>query len=116
MADVSLVYLPFGALERPSLALGLLKVALRKVNISCEVRYCNFAFAERIGLELYSKLAWVREEMVGEWIFSAAAFPDFEPDIDRYLDTILLSFYPDGDVKAPAFGRDFLLFAREEAS
>ncbi len=116
MADVVLVYVPFGALERPSLALGLLKAALAKTDISCSVRYCNFEFAERVGLELYSKLAWVREEMVGEWIFAAAAFPDHKTDVDAYLNNILGSFYATESESAREFGRNFLLFARQEAA
>jgi ribosomal peptide maturation radical SAM protein 1 len=115
MTDVSLVYVPFGSLERPSLALGLLKAALTRASISSDVNYCNFDFAERVGLELYSKLAWVREEMIGEWIFSGAAFPDFHPNLDSYLESVLDSFFPGGDRKARQFSRSYLLFARQEA-
>lgn len=115
MADVCLVYVPFGALERPSLALGILKSALVAGGMSSEVVYCTFDFAERIGLELYSKLAWVREEMIGEWIFAGAAFPDFRFDHDAYLDRVIDSFYPGADERARVFGREFLLFARAEA-
>jgi magnesium-protoporphyrin IX monomethyl ester (oxidative) cyclase len=115
MAEVALAYVPFGALERPSLAVGLLKAALARAGIGCDVRYSNFEFAERVGLELYGKLAWVREEMIGEWIFSGAAFPDFNFDVDVYLEQVLDSFYPSADERARQFGRDYLLYAREEA-
>ncbi|MFD9332946.1 RiPP maturation radical SAM C-methyltransferase [Streptomyces sp. NPDC060028] len=115
MPDVSLVYVPFGALERPSLALGLLKAGLTQRSIDCEVRYTTFDFAERVGLELYSKLAWVREEMLGEWVFAHVAFPHFKPEREDYLDRVLDSFYAVEDEKGREFGRSYLLFARHEA-
>ena len=78
--DVCLVYLPYGPLERPSLALSLLKPAVQRAGFSCRLLYENFRLATRLGTALYSSLAWVREENFGEWTFSAAAFPDFRPD------------------------------------
>ena len=92
MVDVSLVFMPYGPVERPSLALGLLKQALVDDGVSCEVLYPNFRFADRIGLVPYSELAWVREENIGEWTFSAAAFPDFQPDHEPYLERVTALF------------------------
>jgi hypothetical protein len=46
--DVYLVAMPYAALERPSLALGLLKASLINHGISAKVCYANFAFAETI--------------------------------------------------------------------
>jgi ribosomal peptide maturation radical SAM protein 1 len=92
MSDVCLVFMPYGPVERPSLALGLLKQALVMDGISCEVLYPNFRFAERIGLVPYAELAWVREENIGEWTFSGAAFPDFQRDHDPYLERVASLF------------------------
>jgi ribosomal peptide maturation radical SAM protein 1 len=83
--DVCLVYLPYGPLERPSLALSLLKPAVQRAGFSCRLLYENFRLATRLGTALYSSLAWVREENFGEWTFSAAAFPDFRPDPAGYF-------------------------------
>jgi len=115
VADVSLVYVPFGALERPSLGLGLLKAALTAAGIHSEVRYSTFAFAERIGMDLYGKLASVREEMLGEWLFSRAAFPDFNTRTEEYLRHALDSFFESSQSEARDFSRRYLLFAREES-
>ena len=45
---VLLVSMPFGALERPALSLGLLQAHCRDVGVACETRYLTFAFAERV--------------------------------------------------------------------
>lgn len=83
--DVCLVYLPYGPLERPSLALSLLKPAVERAGFSCRLLYENFRLAARLGTAVYADLAWVREENFGEWTFSAAAFPDFRPDPAEYF-------------------------------
>jgi len=100
MPTVSLVYLPYGPLERPSLAFSILSPALQRAGIDHKLLYANFAFAELIGTAAYHNLAWVREEMVGEWTFAGAAFPDFHPDHDAYLDAVVAvhqAEVPDGD-------------------
>lgn len=77
-ADVCLVNMPYASLNRPSLALGLLKAVLARAGIAAKVLYPNFTFAEMIGLRLYhlcsSQLP--KEFLVGEWTFAAAAFRD----------------------------------------
>ena len=88
MHDVSLVFMPYGPVERPSLGLSLLKQALVDDGMSCEVLYPNFRFADKIGLIPYAELAWVREENIGEWTFSGAAFPEFNPDHEPYLEPV----------------------------
>ncbi len=96
MNDVELVYMPYGALERPSLALSLLKVSLVEQGISCALRYATFGFAEEIGAVQYADMVWLRSEMVGEWTFAGAAFPDFHPDHEDYLSRVLSTYAPDG--------------------
>jgi len=90
-----MVYMPYGPLERPSLALGVLKVALQRANISCEVQYPNLRFAEWIGTAAYADLAWVREENMGEWTFSGAAFPEFTPNHAEYMERVTWIFARD---------------------
>lgn len=109
--EVCLLYLPFGPLERPSLALGLLKVALRNVGIRAEVLYDNFEFATRIGLSAYRTFAIVREEMIGEWAFAGAAFPEFKPDNDAYLGRIADTFGIDFE-----YAREWMNGVRDAAS
>jgi hypothetical protein len=50
---VLLVSMPFGALERPALSLGLLKAHCRRLEVPCETLYLTFRFADRIGLGDY---------------------------------------------------------------
>lgn len=83
--DVVLVNLPYAPLERPSLALGILKAAAEAAGISCRLVYTGFGFAEEIGVGTYNGLSWLRADMMGEWTFAGAAFPDFTPDHDEYL-------------------------------
>lgn len=114
MPDVSLVYLPYGALERPSLALSILKACLMNASIEVELEYTNFTFAEAIGSNLYPDMVWVRNEMIGEWTFAGAAFPDFQPDSKTYLDRIIEVFAPDNE-KTAAYTRQLLLRIRQKA-
>ena len=84
--DVYLVAMPYAALERPSLALGLLKASLIQHGISAKVFHANFGFAETIGLGNYYFIGRsLPRLLMGEWTFSGAAFPDFAPDHARYM-------------------------------
>lgn len=86
MPDVVLVSMPYAEVQRPSIALGLLQAALRETAIEVESCYPNLAFAELLGLDLYRTIAATPTDfLLGEWTFAGAAFPDFEPDHDRYL-------------------------------
>lgn len=63
--------------ERPSIALGLLKAALERQAISCSTVYGNLLFAEQLGLDRYQKIMQTSEEaLLAEWTFAAAAFGD----------------------------------------
>lgn len=89
MVDVCLVLMPYAAVERPSIALGLLKASLQKSHIETAVLYPNLWFASEIGLNLYRAMSHVYLELfLGEWTFSGAAFPDFHPDHDKYMQLI----------------------------
>ncbi len=82
--DVAFVVPPFADVERPSLGPSLLVGALARRGISATVTYPNLAWAERIGLFLYSWFA-DRGDMAGftdvttasslasEWAFSDLA-------------------------------------------
>jgi magnesium-protoporphyrin IX monomethyl ester (oxidative) cyclase len=89
MTDVCLVLMPYAGIERPSLALGLLKACLKQNGIEAAVLYPNLWWAEEIGIYKYKVisdgLSW---NFVGEWTFSGAAFPDFQPDHSEYFSII----------------------------
>lgn len=89
MPDVALVLMPFAAPQRPSIALGLLKSALNSVEIESRVYHANLWYAEAVSLRALMRTEGYRVEcLVGEWIFSSAAFPDFRPDEDAYYDLL----------------------------
>ena len=81
MFDVCLVSMPFAAVERPSIALGLLQAILAEAGISATSLYANISFAEEVGPAEYG--FW--ESTLGDMAFSGAAFPDFHPDLTRHL-------------------------------
>ncbi len=98
---ISLVLMPFCDIERPSLALGLLKGALKRNGISADIIYANLIFAQHVGIHASSlPLRMWPTSLIGEWVFASAAFPDFSPCDDRYLEECIVPFaraYSHGD-------------------
>lgn len=93
--DVILVSMPFAEVQRPSIALGLLRAALSGTGISSKVVYGNFAFAETIGLVAYQAMQSVpTDHLLGEWCFARGLLSDPSEDgaterEDEYLDLVL---------------------------
>ena len=86
--DVCLVSMPYAAIERPSIALGLLTAELRGAAISVGNRYACLDFAARIGLRAYDTLLNSKTSLfIGEWSFAAAAFPEMSAIDEEYLQT-----------------------------
>ena len=84
--------MPLGALERPSLALGLLTAHCRRADVACEARYLNMLYADRIGVEEYLWLTGVvpYTAFAGDWLFAEALYGP-RPDADRaYVDDVLV--------------------------
>lgn len=80
MTPVCFLQLPFAALERPSLGLGLLARALTKAGIGVQVAYPNLDFAARVGLARYRLVELTRnDDLLGEWVFKRAAFREEAP-------------------------------------
>lgn len=86
MTEVALVLMPYAALERPSIALGILKAALTADGISSRVLYFNLQFAAEIGADSYAALsATPTRQLVQEWTFAGALHPDFQPDTEAFF-------------------------------
>src|SRR5205807_6865755 len=74
---VLLISMPFGALERPSLSLGLLQAHCHRLGVRCDTRYLTFAYADRVGLGDY---LWACSDdlpytaFAGEWLFAQALY------------------------------------------
>jgi ribosomal peptide maturation radical SAM protein 1 len=86
LMDVYLVSMPYAAVERPSIALGLLSAELRGAGITVESRYACLDFAARIGLREYDAVLNSKTSLfIGEWSFAAAAFPELREIDEEYL-------------------------------
>ncbi len=117
MSDIFLVSMPYAAVERPSIALGLLAAELRGAGIAVETSYACLDFAARVGLRAYDAVLNSHTALfIGEWTFAAAAFPERAAVDEEYLaaaaERVLESRVIDDDVDA----RELLLSLREEAA
>ncbi len=83
--------MPYASIERPSIALGILKSVLSVHRVSCEVRHANLTFAERAGLGAYDITEQLPAHfLAGEWTFAEAAFRNADGAVDAYLDEIMM--------------------------
>ncbi|MBT9584098.1 RiPP maturation radical SAM C-methyltransferase [bacterium] len=91
MFDIVLVQMPYVAVQRPSIALSVLKAALALEKVTCQVVYPNLWWAEEIGLGLYEAVASTQnDDLLGDWIFAGAAFPGHQPDSLAYFELLNL--------------------------
>ena len=80
--------MPFGALNRPSIGLGLLHAALSLQGVPTKSLYFTLPFARLMGQSLYQRVADGYPEptwLLGEWIFTGALFDDDAAERDGYL-------------------------------
>ena len=103
---VVLVAMPFLDLDRPSIQIGLLKAIADRAGFPARTLHANLRLGEQIGADTYQALARQHGRMVGDWLFSVAAFGDAAPDPDgRLLDdfagdlSFLAEVAEDGDVR-----------------
>jgi ribosomal peptide maturation radical SAM protein 1 len=95
MIDVYLVNMPYVALQRPSIALGLLAAILERDGLSTEVRYANLDFAEyEVPTEILGETA--PQDCLGDWTFAGAAFPGRLSDPEPFLDGACRRYARDG--------------------
>src|SRR4051812_31179705 len=79
------VSMPFMDIDRPSIQLGLLKGIGQAHGFGVRTLHANLDFAARIGPRDYRLLSEHRGRMLGEWLFSVAAFRDAAPDPGNLL-------------------------------
>jgi len=95
MSRVLLVNMPFANLRWPNIGPSLLKAALARCGVGCDMAYLNFDFAERIGLEDYS---WIADHfgfvLGGERLFACHYFGAKLPKEDAYWREVLLPADP----------------------
>jgi ribosomal peptide maturation radical SAM protein 1 len=87
--------MPFGMIQTPSLALGLLHSIALAVGNSCRTLNLNLAFAAHVGLEEYARIADgepARMDLLGEWIFSSGVFSRNEASDAEYIHQVFEGF------------------------
>src|SRR5579884_3192307 len=90
MKRVLLVSMPFATTGSPSLGLSLLKAALVRDGLPCDVRYLNFDFAKRIEAWRYERICnFIPDLLLGDWIFAASLFGERIPPAERYFPEVL---------------------------
>ncbi len=84
--------MPFGSLERPSLAASQIKGYIRATGNKCDVGYANLRFAQSLGFEFYEAIAkfFPVERLFGDWLFVRSAFGN-QTASERYIDEVLLT-------------------------
>lgn len=86
---VALVNMPWGRLDAPSIQCGLLQSVARAAGHRCDVHYLNLDLAATVGAQTYNGLSEMRSErlhLIGEWLFSYAAFGEVLPEAWYYQD------------------------------
>lgn len=102
---VLLAALPLSSARYPSLALGLLKPALERIGVRCDVRHFSLDYMDAVGSESFACLTDMRyySALVGEWVFAAAVQAgraDLVPDDLDYLDEIFVPKCPKRELAA----------------
>ena len=107
MFRISLVNMPFSALQLPSIALTQLKGMLDERfgdQVSTEILYLNQDFAHYIGIKLYQNTAESMESHhsgMGDWFFRQAAFPELPDNSKEYFQR----YYPHHGEQSEAYKR-----------
>ncbi len=90
--DVVFVVMPFADVRRPAIGVSLLQAAAKQAGYSAATEYCNLAFADRVGRDLYRVIsagALAPDLLVGEWLFADAVFGDRIATADEYVRDVL---------------------------
>jgi ribosomal peptide maturation radical SAM protein 1 len=92
MSRVLLINMPFASLRWPNIGPSLLKAALARRGIGCDVAYLNFDFAERTGIDHYN---WIADDFAfvlgGERLFAGHYFDTLPTDDESYYRNVLLA-------------------------
>ena len=97
--------MPFMDIDRPSIQLGLLNAIAKAHDFPSRTMHANLDFAARIGEDYYRALSEHRGVLLGDWLFSLAAFGDTAPDpdsefLDEFSEKIRYISYPWADLRA----------------
>lgn len=70
---VALVNMPWGSIDRPSVAMATLKGTVKQAGCIPHLHYLNIQFASQLGLDVYSRIA-DGAYVYPEWFFTPATF------------------------------------------
>ena len=89
--NVALVVMPFAAVTRPSLAVGLLQANLRRAGIHCEAVYANLVLGEMLGGAAYRRFSSEAAitALAGEWAFSQLLYGQRVSTWEGYREHVL---------------------------
>lgn len=83
---VALISMPSLSAGIPSIQLALLKPILERAGIPCQTFSLFMYLGDQIGWRLSESLADVWPNLMGEWVWSKAAFgEEANPDVDAYF-------------------------------
>ncbi len=107
--------MPYGILERPSLALGSMQASLRRAGLACQTLYANLEFASRVGAHVYNLIGNSdAKDLLGEWTFARAAFGPRCEDTEAYHRDIYFDFFAHLGIGQEALWKS-LAYLREHA-
>src|SRR5215468_7728375 len=94
---VLLLSLPFASPYYPNIGLSLLKAAVTREAVDCDIRYPHLEYAEEVGTADYEFLSDTAHfsALLGEWIFAAAAHGEAPTTGLDYCTDLLVHDYPD---------------------
>ena len=75
---VALVCMPWCAVDRPSIQVGLLAAIAREHGFAADTHHLNLELAAHLDAAAYHRLCQHRGRMTGEWLFGVAAFGEKE--------------------------------------
>ena len=77
---VMLINMPFTTRWGPAIGLSLLKAALLRDGVACDLKYFNLKFAASIGGEFDDQIVFfIFDPLLGEWLFAEDLFGDRIP-------------------------------------
>ena len=86
---IHLIYMPFGSITHPPLALGVFKAQLEREGIPCRIHHFNLRFAQWINFGSYEAIALFKgvHTQVSEWLFAEEAWGgQVGPSVDEFLE------------------------------
>jgi ribosomal peptide maturation radical SAM protein 1 len=82
--------MPFAATIRPAIGISLLKAALNRDGLPCDIRYFNFDYAKQIGVEHYEHICTLTgDTMLAEYIFALDLFGEDALQTEEYVTEVL---------------------------